>query len=107
MSKMSAEGLKQEYIPKYLDNGKQKFYRHLLFLALNKLVLMNKEAYKGIPPNLEFLDYHDQFIILYRREGDEVYLEIARMLRKAAHRVYRIMLKKNMTVINAKFLNLV
>lgn len=91
---MSIDGLKQEYMPKYLDNGEQKFYRHLLFLGLNKLVLIDKGIYKGTPPNLEFLEYYDQFIILYRREGDEVYLQIARMLRKAAHRIYRIMLKK-------------
>lgn len=104
---MSIDGLKQEYVPKYMANGDQKFYRFLLLLALNKLVLIDKGMYKGTPPNLEYLDYHDLFIILYRREGDEVYLRIAKMLRKAAHKIYRIMLKKGMTAPNAKFLSLV
>lgn len=104
---MSADVLKKEFIPKYLADGEQKFYRFLLFYALNKLVLIEQGIYKGISPNLEFLDYYDRFIILYRKEGDEVYLRVAKILRKAAHKVYRIMLKKNMTLPNAKFLNLV
>ena len=104
---MNADGLKKEFVPKYLTDGEQKFYRFLLLYALNKLTLINKGLYKGTGPNLEFLDYYDSFIILYRREGDEVYLQIARNLRKAAHRIYRIMLKKNMTVPNTRFLNLV
>jgi hypothetical protein len=104
---MNIEVIKQEYVPKYLANGDQRFYRFLLLWALNKLILIDKGIYKGTPPNLEYLDYYDRFIILYRREGDEVYLRIAKMLRKAAHKIYRIMLKKNMTAPNAKFLNLV
>lgn len=104
---MSIEGLKEGYVPKYVASGEQKFYRSIIFLALQKLILIDKGIYKGIPPNLEYMDYYDRFIILYRREGDEVYLQIAKMLRKAAHKIYRIMLKKKMTVSNAKFLNLV
>jgi hypothetical protein len=104
---MSADVLKKEFVPKYLAAGEQRFYRFLLVYALNKLVLIDKGIYEGTAPNLEFLDYHDRFIILYRREGEEVYLQVARLFRKAAHRIYRIMLKKGMTAPNAKFLNLV
>jgi len=104
---MSVDILKQEFIPKYLASGEQKFYRFLLVYALNKLIAIEKEVYKGEIPNLEFLEYHDRFIILYRREGDEVYLQVARLFRKAAHKIYRIMLKKKMTEVNLKFLNLV
>jgi hypothetical protein len=104
---MSVDVLKQEFVPKYLAAGEQKFYRFLLVYALNKLIAIEKEVYKGESPNLEFLEYYDRFIILYRREGDEVYLQVARLFRKAAHRIYRIMLKKKMTEVNLKFLNLV
>jgi len=104
---MSVEGIKTNLVPEFLANGEEKFYRSIIFLALQKLVLIDKGIYKGILPHLEYLDYYDKFIILYRREGDEVYLNIAKMLRKAAHRIYRIMLKKKMTTSNAKFLNLV
>ena len=103
---MIAEALKKEYIPKY-SNGEPKFYRSLLFSALHKLVLIGRSEYKGITPELEYLDCYEEFIILYRREGDDSYLQMARLFRKAAHRIYRIMLKKKMTSYNPKFLNLV
>lgn len=104
---MSADILKQEFIPKYLAVGEQKFYRFLLVYALNKLVLFEQKSYKGIYPNLEFIDYYEKFILMYRREGDMVYFDIARIFRRAAHKIYRIMLKKNMTIVDLKFLNLV
>jgi hypothetical protein len=104
---MSVEALKKNFVPKYLATGEQKFYRFLLLYALNKLIYIEKGSFKGKSPELEFFDYHEQFIILYRREGEEVYLELARVFRRAAHKVYRVMLKKKMTERNAKFLNLV
>jgi hypothetical protein len=104
---MSVNGLKDDFVPRFISNGEDKFYRSLLYLALNKLVLINRCMYKGSPPHLEYLDYYDSFIILHRREGDEVYLRIAKILRKASHRIYRIMLKKKMTSFSTKFLNLV
>ena len=104
---MSLEGIKEDFVPKYVEHGEQKFYRSIIFLALQKLIAYEKGTYNGVLPNLEYLDYHDRFLILYRREGDEVYLSIAKMLRKAAHKIYRVMLKKKMTINNTKFLNLV
>lgn len=104
---MSVDVLKEEFVPKYLAVGEQKFYRFLLVYALNKLIAIEREVYKGEVPNLEFLDYHDRFIILYRREGEEIYLQVARLFRKAAHKIYRVMLKKKMTEMNPKFLNVV
>ena len=104
---MSVDVLKQTFIPKYLATGEQKFYRFLLIYALNKLIAIERGVYTGEVPNVEFLNYHDRFIILYRREGEEVYLQVARIFRKAAHKIYRVMLKKKMTEINPKFLNLV
>ena len=105
---MSIEGLKREYVPKYLANGDDKFYRSLLVLAINKLVLLNQGAYKKAPaPHLEYLDYCDWFLVLYRREGDDTYLKIARVLRKVAHKLYRVLLKKKLTPLSARFLNLV
>lgn len=104
---MSTDGLKEEYIPRYLASGEQKFYRFLLVYALNKLVIIDKGDYKGVSPELEFLTYHSKFLIIYRREGDDNCLQVASLFRKAAHKIYRIMLKKKMTTINNKFLNLV
>lgn len=104
---MMSDTLKKQFVPKYLASGQERFYNFLLFYAVNKLMSMEKKEYKGIPPDLEFLDYCEQFIILYRREGKDTYLEMAKIFRKAAHKIYRIMLKKNLTPPNKKFLNLV
>ena|ERR1700686_957650 len=104
---MSVDVLKQEFVPKYLASGEQKFYRFLLVYGLNKLIAFERGVYKGEMPNLEFLEFHDRFIVLYRREGEEIYLKVARLFRKAANKLYRVMLKKKMTDINPKFLNLV
>jgi hypothetical protein len=104
---MSVDTLKDEFVAKYLQEGEQKFYRFLLVRALNKLVAIERQLYKGEAPNLELLSYYDRFIISYRREGEEAHLQMARLFRKAGHKVYRIMLRKQMTQINPKFLNLV
>jgi hypothetical protein len=104
---MSVGGLKDDFVPKFISNGEDRFYRSLLFLAVNKIVLIENGTYKGQHPHLEYLDYYDRFIILHRREGDEIYLRIAKMLRKASHKIYRLMLKRNMAIYSEKFLNLV
>lgn len=104
---MSAEGLKNEYLQKYKANGEEKFYRFLLLMSLNDLILIQKGLYIGTSPELKLLNCYEQFIFIYRREGDDVYLSLAKLFRRAAHKIYRIMLKKEMTVRNAKFLNLV
>lgn len=104
---MSAELLKKEFVSKYIEEGEPKFYRHLLFQALKQMVLIQQGFDKGVTPDVAFLDCYDQFIILYRREGEEHYLNMARAFRKAAHKIYRLMLKKKMTARNPRFLNLV
>lgn len=95
------------FLEKYKLIGEQKFYRFLLTYALNKLISINAGTYKGITPELELLEYCDKFMVLYRRDGDFVCLEMAKVFRKAGHKIYRIMLKKNMTKKNNKFLNMV
>lgn len=104
---MNLELLKKDFLPKYLAVGEQKFYKFLLVFAMNRLVSIEKGDYKGSTPDLEFLVYYEGFIILYRREGDENYINAARIFRRAAHKINRLMLKKNMAIKSTKFLNLV
>jgi hypothetical protein len=99
--------LKEEFLPRYIQAGEQKFYRFLLVYAMNKIIAIEKKKYKGEFPSLEFLDYHERFILLYRKEGNKVYLELSRIFRKAAHKTYRALLKKNMVAVNSRFLNVV
>jgi len=104
---MNLDLLKKEFLPRYLAVGEQEFYKFLLVFAMTRLVAIEKGDYKGSTPDLEFLQYYEGFIILYRREGDENYINAARLFRKAAHKINRLMLKKNMTVKSPKFLTLV
>jgi hypothetical protein len=103
---MNAEFLKKEFINKYVALGPEKFYNALLFYSVKRLVSSDEDKTK-LPINLELLDHSEQLIILYRREGDENCLEAAKICRRAAHKIYRVMLKKNLTPRNNKFLNLV
>lgn len=101
---MSLESLKQDFVKKYQSEGSDKFYKSLLLVAVKQIVLTNT---KHVNPHLELLEYHNQFMILYRREGEDIYLEIAKACRRAAHKIYRLMLKKDLAKINNKFLTLV
>jgi hypothetical protein len=102
-----AEKLKSEFIPKYMMVGATNFYRFLIVYAMNKLVEIENKSYKGTSPEIDFLNYHDQFLAMYRREGENILLELAKVFRKAGHKVYRTLLKKGLTNRNTRFLNLV
>jgi|SRR5579859_3133671 len=104
---MNYDVIKQQFVKKYLEMGEVKFSRFLILSALIKLIAFEKEIYKGKTPNLEFLGYHNQLLIMYRREGDQVYLQLAKIFRKIANKIYRVMLKKNMTNIDDRFLNVI
>lgn len=110
---MIPDEAKKLFVSKFSSFGTEKFYKFLLNYAVNKIV-SNEELKKisksdpgGMSPELELMDYHDRFLVLYRREGDIVYLEIAKLFRKAAHKIYRIMRKKEMIEKDSKFLSLV
>ena len=69
---MNVELFKKEFLPRFKNSGEDKFYKSLLLISLNKLVMVEKGDYKGILPHIELLDYYEQLIILYRREGEEM-----------------------------------
>jgi hypothetical protein len=99
------EETKKLFITKYSSFGDDKFYKFLLNYAVNKIV-SNTDA-SSLSPEIELMDYHDKFLTLYRRENDDAYLNIARLFRRAAHRIYRILIKKNPSLRNGRFLNAV
>ena len=106
---MSIESINEEFLPKFLEIGPDKFFRFLIIYALNKLIYIakDKNKYKGVSPEIEFINYYDQFIILYRRNGEQHHLDLARIFRRAGHKIYWTMLRKEMINRNDKFLNLV
>lgn len=104
---MNFDNLKREFLKKYLEVGEHKFINFLLLNALNKLILIRDGKYSGSSPEIEYLNYYNCFLLLYRREGEHIYLDIAKIIRKVSHKIYRVMLKKKMITHNPIFLNLV
>ena len=104
---MSLKIGKIELKQKFISLGENKFYVFLLSNAINQLVVLEKQELCLYTPNIQYLIYHDYFMTLYRKEGEEIYIELAKIFRRAAHKIYRVMLKKQLTNHNVKFLNLV
>lgn len=101
------EQLKNDFISKYLAQGEDKFYKFLLLYALNKIILMKQDNYSGPSPEIELIELYEKFLLIYRREGNEDYFAVAKLFRKAAHKIYRTMFNKGLIKKNSKFLNLV
>ncbi len=102
-----SNGAEQQILSQYRKIGNERFYRYLLVQATKKMLSLEKEEQVNMAPDLELLNFHDQFMIFYRRTGYTDLLEIARLFRKAGHKIYRIMRKRGITPVNRKFLNLV
>jgi hypothetical protein len=94
---------KKIFIDKYSSLGEEKFYKFLLKYAMDKITTNNN----GISPELELIDYYEKFVDVYRQENLDIYLCIAKLFRRAAHRIYYVLLDINPSVKNDKFLNLV
>jgi len=109
---------KELFKTKFEAFGNERFYKFLLNYAINKVVEKEAEGTKKtkskiktqeersyISPEIELMDYYDRFIDLFRQEGETVYMDIAKLFRKAGHKVYRIMLKKSLIKKSDRFLN--
>lgn len=102
-----SDNIKKLFINKYTAIGEERFYKFLITYALNRIIDPIEKDKIAFNPALELMDYYDMFLKLYRREGDEIYLELSRQFRKAGHKIYRVILKKGLTEKNNKFLQLV
>lgn len=95
------------FIKRYKEIGKEKFYDLLIIYYEKILEEMHIGIVPQLSPEIELLNLHDRFITLHRKTPDEVYLGMAIIFRKAAHKAYRRMLKLNLTKKNKRFLHLV
>ena len=91
------------FVSKYLSKGPEQFYNSIIYHSLSGLSEDNKEY----NPAIELLDYYEVFLKLYRREGNQVNLDLSILFRKASHKVYRVLLKKKLIETNLRFLNVV
>lgn len=96
---------KEIFLDRYLTLGEEWFYKFLLNHATTRLF---RPKTKGVSsPEIELMDYHDTFVSFFRNEGNNDYLKIAKLFRRAANKVYRVLLKRGKTKRNDRFLNVV
>lgn len=98
------EDAKKVFIDKFTQTGKEQFYTFLMKYASDRL---NKGELQKPTPEIELLNYHDKFLALYRKENNIEFLEIAKTFRRAAQKVYMIMLDVGLAEKSSKFLNIV
>lgn len=96
---------KQHFIKKFESAGPEEFYLILYRYAQTRIA--ENTINKGPSPEVELLNYSNQFLQIYRRENKEIYRLISYAFRRAAHKAYREMLKKKIIKKSNKFLNLV
>jgi hypothetical protein len=115
-SNQMQQSFKKEVINKFKTLGEEKFLEYLIDFGMNKakvascsytLFLKDISWQNGKSPDHEYFYYYDEFLIAYRREGVEEYLEIAEVFRRAANSMYRFLLEKKLISKNKKFFNLV
>ena len=102
------DSVKNLLFQEYLKGGEKHLFKKLLVSAIKKIPLLVAQGSSSKNfPDIELLNMSQNFLQLYREEGDERYLEISKICRKVAHRVYRVLLKQHLVKQNNKFLNLV
>jgi hypothetical protein len=78
----------ERYVVLLNNKGEDGLYRHVVGTGVMRSV-------KVPNPDLEILDMSEAFFTLFRRNGDEAYFIIGKVLRRAAHALYRQFLRIN------------
>jgi hypothetical protein len=97
--------IKKEIVTNYTKllktKGEDGLYRYMVGSGIVRATEIKS-------PETELLDLSDSFFCLYRASGKEEHFIIGKILRRAAHKLYRQFLKINKDKqVNAKFLNMV
>ena len=87
--KLSSE-LANEYIDLLSKIGEEGLYQRTLGVV-------NQPELKVENPDIEILDFSEAFVSKYRSTGQEEFLTIGKILRRAAHKIYRTLLEKDKT----------
>lgn len=93
--------IQAEYEARLKKTGEEGLYRHILGQAI-----INKGDM--IHPEIIIMDHADAFFAAFRRTGNENFFTIGRILRRAAHRLFRELRRMNKDYPNnSRFLRLV
>lgn len=84
LNENTAEG----YLTLLKERGENGLYKYAIAAGIKRSVKVEN-------PENEILDLSDSFFILFRRTGEEKYFFIGKILRRAAHVIYRQLLKIN------------
>lgn len=76
------------YLKLFKSKGEQGFYKYIIAAGISRRVLVDN-------PEVEILDLSDDFLTLFRRTGEHDYFIMSKILRKAAHKLYRQFLQIN------------
>lgn len=96
-----------DFINKYNTLGADNFYQLLMTYGIEKINTIKSGKKIKNTPDLEFIDYYDKYLALYRKENNEVYLSLSIVFRRAAHQLHWHMIKSKLTSGNNRFLKLV
>jgi len=102
----NSKKFKSFFYDKYNKMGDYNFYNYLVTYCNGKISLIEESKYSDIYPHIEMMKYHDMAIKLFRVENykDNILIKLAKIFRKVAHKVYRLMLKKQLIEKNYLFL---
>jgi|ERR1019366_3067372 hypothetical protein len=92
---------------KYDLLGEKRFYASILKSSIKKVIKVKNGEFKGTSPDIELIDRYDQFLSRFRQEKKESLLKIARIFRKAAHRIHWSLLRNGLTKKDSRFLVIV
>ena len=93
--------VRDEYEQILLKQGEEKVYRHALGSGA-----INVENHQF--PEIVILNQAEAFFSLYRQTGNQNYFIIGKALRRAAHKLYRQLIKSYEDYpVNMRFLNVI
>ncbi|HLG27278.1 MAG TPA: hypothetical protein VI423_05790 [Paenisporosarcina sp.] len=99
--KKLSENQVKTYLEMIVEHGEEGLYRRAIGMGIMRYASNVKH------PEVELLDLSEAFFIAYRRGEEEILFSIGKALRRAAHTLYRKLVKDDNKEINNRFLNVV
>ena len=99
-----AKNITDKHITEYkniLDKkGEDGFYRHVVAVGIKQSITIKN-------PENDLIQLSEAFFLLNRQTGENLYHTLGKLLRRAAHKLYRQFNKEETTKISKKFLRAV
>lgn len=100
--KKLSENQVKKFLEVLLERGENGLYRKVIGMGIIRYANKTTKF-----PEVELLDLSDAFFTAFRRGEDEILFTIGKVLRRAAHTLYRRLQKKETRELNPRFLNVV